>query len=688
MKGIRLLKLTLRDFQGGNFTLEANGEDVGCYGVNGAGKTRLMSAFSWLLFGKDSLGRSDFSIKNLDSTGEPEHNLQHSVEATLSINKVHIVLKKIFSEVWTKKRGSPESTFAGHTNEFYIDGVPSQKKEFDSKVSEIAGTEETFKLLTSPTIFPSLPWQKQRALLLEICGDLTDAQVIESDSKLSGLSEILGKHSLDDHRKVIAARRAEINKELEKIPVRIDEVRRGLPDISGLNRKDIEASIKSLETSLNDAKLRLQGIDTGGNIAELSKKLGIINHDIARIERDYYNDAMQVVNRLNQQITEITDKAQGAERQEKSIKEEMRQKQNKISSLENELVRLREKWVSIDAETFDDTTENSCPTCKRPLPSEQVEEVRNTGLANFNRWKAERLTKIESEGKAYASSVKIAKDDIEELHRSLPEIDNKNDELQPLITQRNAVKNMAENYESISERMTLIGQRTGIETAIKKEREGVSIDRGKINDEIYNLTAEVFTAKAEADKFIRRESGEKRIEELKTEEKKLAAEFEKLEKELYLTELFVKTKVSLLTEKINSRFEIARFKLFNVLVNGGVEECCEITVNGIPYNSGLNNGAKINAGLDVCQTLSRHYGLVAPIFIDNAESVCELAKMEAQVIRLVVKDDGHWTYKVDKETGTTIPDKWIPDDGKLRVIVSEQDARLRVETGKTQGKLL
>jgi len=353
MKQITLHRLVLQNFKGFTFVLSAEDADTNVYGANATGKTTLADAFSWLLFDKDSLGRADFEIKNLDAMGNEEHGLDHSVEGLLSVNGTLTSLKKIYREIWTKKRGSAQAMFTGHTTEYFIDGVPVQKKDYVAHVTDLAGEESAFKLLTSPTVFPALHWQKQRALLLEICGDITDTQVIESDSKLTPLLEILGKRSIDDHRKVIASRRNEINKELEKIPVRIDEVRRGLPEIAGLDRKMIAADIQRLETSLNDAKLRLQGIDTGGNIAELSKKLSIANADIQKIEQAYYNDAMKTVNRLNQQIQEATDATQNAERKRNTVKDDIAIQQKKLGLRETVLQGLRNKWVQIDEETFD-----------------------------------------------------------------------------------------------------------------------------------------------------------------------------------------------------------------------------------------------------------------------------------------------------------------------------------------------
>ena len=284
MGQIRLQKLILRDFQGGSFTLDCQCEDVDVFGDNGTGKTRIVSAFSWLLFDKDSLGRADFEIKNLDTQGEAAHGLEHSVEGVLEDSDGVVTLKKVFKEIWTKKRGSAQATFSGHTTEYFIDGVPVQKKEYTQRVNGIAGDETIFRLLTSPTAFPALHWQKQRELLLEVCGDITDADVIAMDSKLSPLTEIFRKRKIDDHRKVLTAKKTEINKELDKMPVRIDEVRRGLPDITGLDKDLLRSEITLYESTLNDAKLKLQGIDTGGRIAELSKQLAGINADIQAAE--------------------------------------------------------------------------------------------------------------------------------------------------------------------------------------------------------------------------------------------------------------------------------------------------------------------------------------------------------------------------------------------------------------------
>ena len=91
----------------------------------------------------------------------------------------------------------------------------------------------------------------------------------------------------------------------------------------------------------------------------------------------------------------------------------------------------------------------------------------------------------------------------------------------------------------------------------------------------------------------------------------------------------------MLEEKINKKFMHATFRMFVENINGSLEETCDTTYNGVPYNS-MNNGAKINIGLDICNTLSEYYGISLPCFVDNSEAVTSLTPTSAQQIKLFV----------------------------------------------------
>ena len=184
--GMKLLSLKLSNFQGiKEFHLEPNGEDITVLGANATGKTTLFNSFTYLLFGKDSLGASSFEIKNLDAAGNAEHGLNHEVEAVL-LNGLNqkITLRKVYKESWVKKRGSAEKVLTGHTIDYFLNGVPTKAGEYSSAIAQMAD-EQLFKLLTNPKYFnEQLHWQKRREVLLDVCGNISDSDVIASDPHL------------------------------------------------------------------------------------------------------------------------------------------------------------------------------------------------------------------------------------------------------------------------------------------------------------------------------------------------------------------------------------------------------------------------------------------------------------------------------------------------------------------------
>ena len=134
------------------------------------------------------------------------------------------------------------------------------------------------------------------------------------------------------------------------------------------------------------------------------------------------------------------------------------------------------------------------------------------------------------------------------------------------------------------------------------------------------------------------EKTKQRIEELQASEEDISNKIQELEGQQYALEEFTKTKVELLENAINSKFELVKFRLFDTQINGGLIECCDTLVNGVPY-ADVNNAHKILAGLDIINTLIKFYNTSAPIFIDNRESINEIYNINTQIINLIVTTD-------------------------------------------------
>ena len=134
-----------------------------------------------------------------------------------------------------------------------------------------------------------------------------------------------------------------------------------------------------------------------------------------------------------------------------------------------------------------------------------------------------------------------------------------------------------------------------------------------------------------------------RIAELETQFKTLNDSISELEGIEFTMQEFSKRKSSLIGDRVNGLFKLVKFKMFDTQVNGAEVETCVATVNGVPYNDGLNQAMRVNAGLDIINAISKHIGVSAPIFIDQAESINDLIPTNSQLVRLMVTKDNQLT---------------------------------------------
>jgi DNA repair exonuclease SbcCD ATPase subunit len=642
MNQLTLTCLSLKNFKGvRSFVIEMNGQNVRISGDNATGKTTLFDSFIWLLFDKDSQSKKDFAIKTLVD-GKEIHGLEHEVEATFSFNGKSLTLRKVYAEKWTKKRGSATQKFTGHTTDYYVNGVPVQKKEYTANVDAII-KEDIFKLLTSPSYFnEQVKWQDRRKTLLDICGDITTDEVISTNNELYRLHEILNGRSIEDHRKVIAARRTDINKELDKIPVRIDEIQRTLPQLDGIEKQSLEAEITQLNGDIDEKMTLMNNIRNGSAISAKQKAIQEIEIAMLQIKQEHQANSNDKVYSLKARIQEENSNATILQSKIDSIKQRKQMNAYNIKDLNDSRERLLKEWHEVNDRVLTHESDCECPTCGQSLPEEQVQAAKDKALADFNRTKSERLESIQKKGKQTKEKMDEVKLANEQFDKEIEKIKIQLGEKKGLITSLKGQLSTAESaIVDIMENPSYTGklvEKQKLEADIRELKEAADQSIHSIYSEVAELKVKRDQLQGELGKFAVADQSQKRIGELKSQERELAVEFEKLEGELYLTEEFIRTKVNLLEEKINSKFKYAKFKLFAEQINGGLTEVCETLFDGVPYSSGLNNAAKINVGLDIINTLSEHYGFSAPIFVDNAEAVTKLIDTKAQVISLIVSE--------------------------------------------------
>lgn len=633
---MKLTKLELLNFKGLKaFTINFNG-DVIIRGDNATGKTTVFDSVCWLLFGKDSLDRADFEIKTLDG-GEPIHKVNHEVTGTFTLDEGGTVeLKRVYREKYSSPRGG-EVTMTGHTTDYFVDGVPKKEKEYKEIVNSLID-ENIFKLITNPLYFnETYSWQNRRKLLLEMCGDISDKDVIAEYSELKALTDILSGHSVDDHRKVVAAKKTAINKELDMIPVRIDEALRGKPTIDtprDVLIQEISLATTTLETLEADKALLVNGhavVDTRAELKDVQRRLMARESEL---QMEYKKQSALKSNEYDMVVSELNNLSSKVENTKHRLDTSNRDIQ-RIESVIDELMHQRQQ-VNEDAFVMD--IDEACPTCGQKLPAEQIQAAREKAETKFNLRKSKQLEELNQ-------SIELKQQDIENIKK-------RDAGLEPVETLEALIKAKELVKQTITDE---IGQLTApvldddsIYADLKAEEFMLQMKLDESNtdhsEEIADIDKRIAATKehrinleTELNKYEEAKRIDTRVAELESQQAELAAEKSKLDEASYLMDEFVKAKVNMLEDVINSRFKLARFKMFNVMLNGNVEECCETTYKGVPYRS-MNNAARINIGLDIINALTSYFKVNAPVFIDNAEAVTEFVPVNSQTIKLIVDE--------------------------------------------------
>lgn len=625
---MKLTKLELLNFKGlKSFTINLNG-DVVIRGDNATGKTTVFDSVCWLLFGKDSLDRADFEIKTLDG-GEPIHKVNHEVTGTFTLDEGGTVeLKRVYREKYSSPRGG-EVTLTGHTTDYFVDGVPKKEKEYKEIVSSLVD-ESIFKLITNPLYFnETYSWQNRRKLLLEMCGDIDDISVINSRDDLRRLAELLEGRTVDDHRKVVAAKKTAINKELDMIPVRIDEAMRNKPEIASDKAKLIR-DIETLSAGIDKVEKQKAIIQNGFSSTEKESKIRDIKRQLevqsSKVLSDYHKQKQRLRDEYEASLTKLkmveVDRDRCADRRDE-LNKEIERESKRIATLQSE-------FDTFNAQQFN---KESCPTCGQALPADKQAALE----AEFNTNKSKKLEEWKG---LIESAVKLKENYEEQQEIMVSKIDNLTTE----VSQYSDAYNVKfKEYESYSEPnleddpvyADLKAQLFLLE--IDDEPGADTEELTKLDEELSSMKSKKAGLETELNKFNLIDDINHRILELENQQQKLVAEKNALDEASFLMDEFIKAKVNMLEENINSRFKLARFKMFNVMLNGNVEECCETTYKGVPYRS-MNNAARINVGLDIINALTSYYKVNAPVFIDNAEAVTEFVPVNSQTIKLIVDE--------------------------------------------------
>ena len=674
------MKLVLKSIHLENFkgikSLDVNFSDkTKIKGQNAAGKTTIFDAFTWLLFNKNSTGEEKFNVRPLDKDGNRIDNVEIKVVAVLDVDGKEVELSKVQKQNWVKKRGADTAALQGNVNSFEIDGYPKSEADFKAYVSDMAQSEDMFKMLTNPQYFSSLKWKDQRDILMKLISDFSDVELAKELHQENAfaeklLDELEKAPSTDDIRSKFSKALTEWKKKQAEIPVRIDEAEKSKVDVDVAEQELAKADLTRKIAEL-DGKIA----NSGSAIGKLRNRELQLQFDMSGIMQTMSRELDDKRRNLDDAIFNIGRKIDDLRNQIKIAENQIKLNENAVADADAERKELGAKYNAEKAKVFDDTyclfdetkwvfddSTTICSLCGQKLQDDKIEQIK----ADFEARKAK--AKTDAKNKLKDDRFKFDTDKKVELNRLIAlgtekknlitELTEKNAELkqsieflekqeqETLARKEELSKQLSQlpeeaDYLQNEEYVKLKAEHDEILAKIEKlESEGADKVVDELKAEKSDLQSQLDEVNAVIAKASMNVEIDERIAALQAEQKEIGQKVADQEQMLYLLEEFIRFKLDKISDSINSHFKTVNFKLFEMQLNGGMKDCCECTVNGVPYST-LNSGHRIVAGLDIIRSLSEMYGVSCPIFVDNAESLNEfnVPDMDAQLILLTVSED-------------------------------------------------
>jgi hypothetical protein len=611
------------------FKLSPKGESVIVAADNALGKSTLADAYSWCLFGKDSQNQAAFEIKPRTKADEVVHGLEPTVRIILLKDGVSTTFKRSLKENYTKKRGTAQAVLTSNVTSYWVNDVPASMAEYQATIREIA-EEKLFQSLTIPAFFHEcLSWSERRNILLDVCGDVSDTDIIASHKDLSALGAALGNHTIDQLRKIKVAERVKINTELKAIPPRIDEARRGKEDTGTATKVELEDQLKKHLAEKKAGEDEKRNIENGGGIAEKVLELRGIEAQIQELKTQgkTASDDRDRENRLK--VQKLEDERTEEAREGSRLSLLVKFAQTRGGEIEAKLNRLRAEFEQIKAQPFEHDPQ--CPYCGGMLPIEHQQKVFDA----FN-------LKMSQDKEANRAQGKALKAELDEIQKTCAQAlaaqelsDKRLSGLDQEIAKEEAVFTATPAIATVGVGLAaFLSQEEALKGIIAQLRAGNSDRVNDLAKDIYNIDTIIAETRRVIAQIDANYKVDARVRELEKQERDLSKQYEGVEEILFLIERFERTKVAMLNEVLSEKFDYVAFRMFSEQINGGLEPTCVATVDGISYPS-ANTAKKVNGGIATINGLAKHYDLYVPQWVDGCESVTEVRPSGAQQINLV-----------------------------------------------------
>ena len=667
---MRLQKLELSHFKGiEKYNLDLNGQSATVRGKNSSGKTSLADAYVWLSTGQASNGDRSFSPKPLSKNGAPIHHLDSTVEGVFDVGGRTVTLKRTYKETWQKKRGSAAQELTGHTTAYEINGAPTSEKEYVAYLEASFKSIDRLKMLILPGYFASdecsitvgkvkMPaWQNRRNILSELAGDISDDTIFAENPELAELSILLDGATPDEAKKAAESKMREIDRLMKSLPLQIEEAEKAKPELGDIVREaysvmGIDGADSMLAVAFDTAtqeieKLRQQRASLQADSGNMTIQKKIVGLQAERMRLENEQESQRRIKRqeLSDACMEKHTALLKANHELTQTEQNIAAKTETINTLIATRNRLLERQKQVKDTMFDGEV---CPTCDQAIPADKAIEVK----AKINVAKSTELESIAAEGSKCHKTLVIEplQAEVEALKMALEDL--RKDVVQKETEWDAAREVLAEHDKPVDseEVKAILAEIARLEASKGTSNNTEAIEA--IDMQIADLQEKLDELHAAKSKLSVIEKQESRIQELLDREKSLAIEYEQNERISYMCREYSSAKARMLSEHVNGLFKSVSFRLFDTHISTGEEyavcDCLVKCKEGLIDWNSANTASKVNAGIEVIERLSAHFGISMPVFIDGCESVTDIRESNLQLIKLKV-DENYETLTIELE---------------------------------------
>ena len=599
-KKMKVKTITIKNFKGiHSLEINAEGNNVDIFGANGTGKSSVADAINWLFFDKDTTDAKQFGIRPIGCEKEAD------TVVTMVTDK-H-TMTKVCHEKWSKPKGQADYVFGGLETSGEWDGIPCKITELRNKIAEELGaSEEVIRLCTRPDAFFKLKWDAKRQILSSMVNVKSNEELADTEDLKAFVSEVTGIN-LADFKKKVNKQKKEVKDEIATIPSKIEE----LGNLKKTVNPNIEAELAEADKAVESLNKALEEQNGTSNALEeqnaLQAKINALNDSLFTAKRK----ADELVASKQSRITSLEGQIEGLERRIKSKEEAVEERKVIKNNLIESYKECYKNAVLHKEDLF-------CPTCGQLMPESKRLEAEKA----FNEQKAKKLKEIEEKGHSNNRSIVTI---TQEIDKHKAELADAREELERVKGESTPI---SVNTESIEAEISSLRKQMGeIKVVDNSELIARLKEANAHRDELRKM--------AGADNF--NQDLDKRIEELHKKNAELGKQLVALEKGEYLALTLEQKRMNDVEEQVNSLFSSIKFRMFDTTIDGNPVETCVATIDGVDY-SDANTASKVNAGIEVINVLSKHYGIEVPVVIDNRESVTRLIECSQQLFNLFVDE--------------------------------------------------